>query len=184
MHIIIPIGAVLGGGSSDAAHTLRSMNTIFELGLSNAELVEYASKLGSDCAFFIQDNPMLGSKRGEVLSKALVDLTGKFLVIIKPDVFISTAEAYAGVSPEIPPQTIEKILENKLSDWKSLLKNDFEESIFKKNPQIKEIKEKLYSLGALYASMSGSGSSVYGIFEEKIDIAGAFPEGQKWSGFL
>ncbi len=184
LHKIIPIGAGLGGGSSDAAHTLRIINDIFQLGITLDTLHEYASQLGSDCAFFIQDNSMLASGRGEVLSSIPLNLKGHFLAIIKPDIHISTAEAYTGVVPNTPPQALKEILNKPLSDWKTLLKNDFEDSIFKKYSHIKEIKEKLYSLGAVYASMSGSGSSVYGIFENEISLSQAFHADQKWSGFL
>jgi len=184
LHKIIPIGAGLGGGSSDAAHTLRLVNTIFNLDLSPFQLHKYASSLGSDCSFFVQDHAMLGSGRGEVLSETSPYLQGKFLVIIKPELHISTAEAYAGVIPKTPPRSLQEILESQLSDWQALLKNDFEESIFKKYPQIKGLKEKLYSLGAIYASMSGSGSSVFGVFKEEIDIHAHFDGIQKWSGFL
>lgn len=184
LHKIIPIGAGLGGGSSDAAHMLKVLNTIFNLGLTSVTLYEYASRLGSDCAFFIQDSPMLGSERGEVLSKIAVNLKDNFLIIVKPDIHIATAEAYAGVIPRTPSQTIENILGADPSTWKTVLKNDFEESIFKKYPQIKEIKDKLYAFGAMYASMSGSGSSVFGIFEKEIKIPAAFQGAQVWSGFL
>src|SRR5215216_753747 len=130
LHKIIPIGAGLGGGSSDAAYTLRIINGLFKLGLTSAKLSEYASKLGSDCAFLIEDKPMLGSERGEILSKTSVDLKGKILIIIKPDIHISTAEAYAGVTPQASPQTLDEALATNLSEWKTALKNDFEKTVF------------------------------------------------------
>jgi 4-diphosphocytidyl-2-C-methyl-D-erythritol kinase len=185
LHKIIPTGAGLGGGSADAAYTLRLLNTIFNLRLSIDRLSHYASQLGSDCSFFVQDKPMLGSERGEVLSAINVDLKGKFLVIVKPAVHISTADAYAGVKPEVPKSNLQDILENKtLSQWKVLLKNDFEESVFQKHPAIKKIKEDLYSLGAIYASMSGSGSSVFGIFDGTVEVKGKLGNYSTWCGVL
>jgi 4-diphosphocytidyl-2-C-methyl-D-erythritol kinase len=173
LHKIIPTGAGLGGGSSDAAFTLRALNEIFKLNLSTAQLLSYASQLGSDCAFFIQDRPMLGEGRGEVLSPIEVDLKGKFLVIVKPDVHVSTAAAYAGVKPEVPSVKLKDVLEkNPVHKWKDLLKNDFEKSVFEVHPVIQEIKDDLYAEGALYASMSGSGSAVFGIFGSEINIDG------------
>lgn len=155
LHKIIPTGAGLGGGSSDAAWTLRLLNDVFGLNLSKEELKNYASQLGSDCAFFIEDVPMIGTGRGEILTKANIDLSGKYIVIIKPDIHVSTAEAYASIVP--------KESEFNLNDLNSL-KNDFEVSVFKKYPQIEKIKAALYEAGASYASMSGSGSAVFGIF--------------------
>lgn len=168
LHKIIPTGAGLGGGSSDAAFTLRMLNEIFKLNLSVTQLLSYASQLGSDCAFFIQDKPMMGEGRGEILSEIKVDLKGKFLVLMKPDVHVSTAAAYAGVKPMVPSLKLKDVLEqNSVDAWKSLVKNDFEKSVFKMYPLIREIKEELYAAGAQYASMSGSGSAVFGIFESE-----------------
>lgn len=185
LHKIIPTGAGLGGGSSDAAYALRLLNEVFNLRLSIERLSYYASKLGSDCSFFIQDKPMLGSGRGEILSSVNVDLKGKFLAIIKPDVHVSTVEAYAGITPELPTNNLRDILENqKLPEWKHLLKNDFEDSVFQKYPIIRKVKEELYSLGAVYARMSGSGASVFGIFEKEIDVKEKFKSYSSWSGTL
>ena len=158
LHKIIPTGAGLGGGSSDAAWTLRLLNDVFQLKLSKDELKKYAAQIGSDCAFFIEDGPMIGTGRGEILRPAKVDLKGKFIVIVKPDVHVSTAEAYSGIVP--------KGSKLDLSDIRSL-RNDFEETIFKKYPAIESIKKSLYQAGATYASMSGSGSAVYGIFNDR-----------------
>ncbi len=155
LHKIIPTGAGLGGGSSDAAWTLRLLNQVFSLGLTKDQLRGYAAGLGSDVAFFLDDIPMIGTGRGEVLTPANINLKGKFIVIVKPGVHVSTAEAYAGIVPKESKLDLENI---------SSLKNDFEESIFKKFPEIASIKSKLYEAGAMYASMSGSGSAVYGIF--------------------
>jgi 4-diphosphocytidyl-2-C-methyl-D-erythritol kinase len=182
LHKIIPTGAGLGGGSSDAAHTLRLLNTIFELQLSTQKLFEYAAQLGSDCAFFIQDKPMIGTGRGEVLTESSIDLRGKFLILVKPDVHVSTAEAYSGVTPTQPAIALTEILSKPVSQWKNLLINDFEFSVFNRHQVIKQIKEELYSLGAVYACMSGSGSSVFGIFEKEINYKHNHP--YSWSGFL
>lgn len=185
LHKVIPTGAGLGGGSSDGAHTLRLLNQVFDLRLSNDKLRDYALKLGSDCPFFIDDQPMLGTGRGEVLTNVSVNLSGKFLTLIKPDVHVSTAEAYAGVKSAQHSESIKNILEQKpITEWKDLLKNDFEESVFVKYPAIKEIKEKLYQQGAIYASMSGSGSTVFGVFEERVDLKAHFPGSTYWSQLL
>jgi len=161
LHKIIPMGAGLGGGSSDAAWTLRLLNDVFGLKLSKDDLKKYAAKIGSDCAFFIDDGPMIGTGRGEVLTPARISLEGKFIVIVKPDVHVSTAEAYAGIKPGSKHSDIGNI---PIEAWKTSLMNDFEETIFEKFPVIRLIKEQLYTAGAVYASMSGSGSAVYGIF--------------------
>lgn len=184
LHKIIPTGAGLGGGSSDAAHALRLLNDIFNLGITHAQLREYASRLGSDCAFFIEDKPMLGTGRGEILENAKIDLNGKYIVVVKPELYISTAEAYASITPAFGENRIRDVVEMEVSNWKNLLSNDFENYVFKRYPQIEEIKKKLYEQGAHYASMSGSGSSVYGIFEKPIDLKNQFPGVTYWSGAL
>ncbi len=183
LHKVIPTGAGLGGGSSDAAFTLRALNSVFNLKLSHTELNKYASTLGSDCSFFVDDRPMLGSGRGEILSEAPVSLKGKFLVLVKPGIHVATAEAYAGVIPKQPTHSIKEILELPITEWKQKLTNDFEESVFKKHPQIEMIKNELYSQGALYASMSGSGASVFGIFDSARDLNNKF-DGDYWAGEL
>lgn len=182
LHKVIPSGAGLGGGSSDGAHTLRLLNQIFDLKLSSEKLKAYALQLGSDCPFFIDDKPMLGSGRGEVLADISIDLSGKFLVLIKPHVHVSTAEAYGGVTPVQRATRIKDILEREsITQWKDRLKNDFEEFIFSKYPVIGDIKENLYQQGALYASMSGSGSAVFGIFEKPVDLKEQFSGMIYWS---
>lgn len=175
LHKIIPMGAGLGGGSSDAAFTLRQLNESFSLGLSQSRLMDYAAQLGSDCAFFISDEPKLGTGRGEVLSPASVSLKGKFIAIIKPPVHVSTADAFAGIVPKESQVNLKDVVEHKpISEWKSLLKNDFEETVFKKFPVIRDMKDKLYAMGAMYASMSGSGSAVFGLFEKPVDLRNEF----------
>jgi 4-diphosphocytidyl-2-C-methyl-D-erythritol kinase len=185
LHKIIPTGAGLGGGSSDAAHTLRLLNMIFQLNLSNDTLMNYAATLGSDCAYFIQDKSMIGLGRGEMLSEINIKLKGKFLILVKPDIHVATAEAYAHVKPHKPEFSLRHVLEtHPVNEWKNVVKNGFEDSVFKKYPEILSLKEKMYSLGAIYSCMSGSGSTVFGIFESPIDANALFLGHAKWSGIL
>lgn len=184
LHKIIPMGAGLGGGSSDAAFTLRLLNTLFDLKISMERLLDYASRLGSDCPFFIADQPMIGRGRGEILSPALVSLKGYQVILVKPGISISTAEAYADVSPKLVAFPIEKTLALPVKEWKGKLKNVFEKSVFEKHPLIAQLKEQMYSLGAGYASMSGSGSCVFGIFEKRVDLKDYFAGMAYWSGEL
>lgn len=170
LHKIIPTGAGLGGGSSDAAWTLRLLNDVFALNLAKDVLKEYAARLGSDCAFFIDDIPMIGSGRGEVLTPIKISLKGKYLIIVKPDVHVSTAQAYLGITPAEPKRKLTDVLGMPIAEWRELLVNDFEKTVGKKFTVISEIKEKLYQSGAEYASMTGSGSAVYGIFSVKPDF--------------
>jgi 4-diphosphocytidyl-2-C-methyl-D-erythritol kinase len=182
---IIPIGAGLGGGSSDAAYTLRSLNELFKLGLENAELSEFASRLGSDCSFFIEGKPMIGTGRGEMLSGVALALKGKYLVIIKPEVHISTTEAYRLVTAGAPARDLREVVEkHSPAEWRKLLTNDFEPVLFKKFPIIEAIHQKLYAVGATYAAMSGSGSAVFGLFENEVDLKKDFESLQYWSGYL
>jgi 4-diphosphocytidyl-2-C-methyl-D-erythritol kinase len=184
LHKIIPSGAGLGGGSSDAAYTLRLLNEIFSLNLDRNTLMDYAAQLGSDCAFFIQDNPMLGTGRGEILKVIPLSLNDKFFVVVKPDIHVSTADAFAHIVPRIATPAISDVVLNyPITKWRELLKNDFEESVFKKYGDIKLIKEKLYSQGATYVTMSGSGSAVVGIFDQEVKISNQFPGATIWCGF-
>jgi 4-diphosphocytidyl-2-C-methyl-D-erythritol kinase len=182
LHKIIPHGAGLGGGSSDAAHALKLLNTIFQLNLSLEQLKKYALMLGSDCPFFLETKPMLGTGRGEILEPFSVDLSGKYLTLIKPDVHVSTAEAYRDVVPETPSVSLRDLLKSPLNSWRELIINDFEKSVFLRYPEIKQIKDFLYDEGAVYACMSGSGSTVYGIFNTQFDAAQHFPTMANWSG--
>lgn len=181
LHKIIPMGAGLGGGSSDAAHIIRMMNELFELKLSRESMMQLAASIGSDTSFFIQDKPMLGTGRGEVLSPVEVDLGGNFLVLVNPEIHVSTADAYARVEPREPEVHIPEVLSRPLTEWKNLLKNDFEYSVFERYPAIGELKAKMYELGATYASMSGSGATVFGIFEKEFDLARTFPDTTVWA---
>ena len=171
LHKVIPMGAGLGGGSSDAAFFLSTLNSFFNLNLSEEALADMARILGADCAFFIYNSPCLATNRGDRFNFLEERLKNKFLIIVKPDVHVSTAEAYNGVLPFVPAFSNESVYLNEpLVNWEGKMINDFEKSVFIKFPEIKLVKEKLYSLGALYASMSGSGSSVFGIFEDEINI--------------
>ena len=185
LHKLLPTGAGLGGGSSDAAFTLKTLNEIFNLNLSSVKLLEYASLLGSDCAFFTEKHPMIGTGRGEILNPVKLSLRGMFIVLVKPEINVATVDAYAGIKPLRPSQSVQKIVEEiPLTKWKEFLINDFEVSVFKAYPQIKELRDKLYQFGAVYASMSGSGSSVFGIFNAAIDLRPDFAGMTFWSGEL
>jgi 4-diphosphocytidyl-2-C-methyl-D-erythritol kinase len=171
LHKIIPIGAGLGGGSSDAAFTLVALNDLFQLFLDASLLEDYAARIGSDCAFFISNKPVLAFERGDVFGSVKVNLEGRKLLLIYPDVHVSTAEAYSRVKPAQPEQSVKEILGGEpLENWRGKLVNDFEESVFALYPEVGQLKEQLYESGALYASMSGSGSSVFGIFEADKEI--------------
>ena len=185
LHKIIPMGAGLGGGSSDASFCLRMLNEIFSLKISTQELVSFASTLGSDCSFFIEDDPKLGSGKGDILNSVKIDLQGMYIVVVQPAVHISTVEAYGLITPSKPTRSIEQIInEVPVSSWHEAMSNDFEVPIFKKYPQIKNIKDVLYEAGATYASMSGSGSAVYGIFDSPVDLQRKFTGCTYWAGKL
>ncbi|MFP4096896.1 MAG: 4-(cytidine 5'-diphospho)-2-C-methyl-D-erythritol kinase [Cyclobacteriaceae bacterium] len=175
LHKVIPIGAGLGGGSADASFTLKALNTMFELFLDDFLLEEYAAQLGSDCPFFIENRVRMAYGTGNEFEDISLELTGKHLLLVTPPIHVSTAYAYAGINPAEPAQPIKEILKKPLPEWKGLLVNDFEKTVFAKYPAIAEIKNKLYEASALYASMSGSGASVFGIFDHAPDTTGLFP---------
>jgi len=160
----IPVGAGLGGGSADAAYVILALNKLFNLGLSYLEMEEVASILGSDCPFFIQNKVRLVSGRGEILSEVTCDLSGYFLVLLNPKIHISTKEAYSNVDPKENQLNIALILDENINSWQSTLKNDFEGPICNQYPLIQECIDQLKIAGANYAAMSGSGSTVFGIF--------------------
>lgn len=160
----IPSGAGLGGGSADAAFMLKLLNEKFNLGLSNEILEEYAARLGADCAFFIQNTPTYAEGIGNVFSPVSLSLKEYQLWLVKPDIFVSTRDAFSQIKPRHPEMSLKEIIQMPVSEWKKYMKNDFEESVFPQFPAIDEIKEEMYRQGAIYASMSGSGSSVYGLF--------------------
>jgi 4-diphosphocytidyl-2-C-methyl-D-erythritol kinase len=160
----IPIGAGMGGGSSDAAFTARALNDLFALGLSLDQLENYVRLLGSDCAFFVNNLPVFAFDKGDRFRKTSLSLKKYYISIVYPGIHISTKEAYSGVIPQKPELSIENIIQMDIKEWKGILKNDFETSLFPKYPRLKELKEDFYKNGAIYASMTGSGSAVYGIF--------------------
>ncbi len=184
LHKAIPSGAGLGGGSSDAAQTLILLNTLNKLGLSVTEMEQLSAQLGADCAFFIKNNPIFAKGIGTDFEPLTLNLTGWYLVLIKPDIHVSTAEAYSLVTPRKPKQALKTLIEMPLETWKGLIVNDFEESVFDRYPAVSKLKDTLYAHGAVYASMSGSGSSVFGLFRESLDLKKAFPGCFYWSETL
>jgi 4-diphosphocytidyl-2-C-methyl-D-erythritol kinase len=185
LHKILPTGAGLGGGSADAAHTLRLLNAVFNLNLSVTQLRNFAATLGSDCAFFIEDKPMIGKGRGEILEDIEISLKGKFIVLVNPGIHVSTAAAYSGVKPAPHKKNVADVIREGISvAWQTELINDFEESVCKVHPQIQQMKQTLLSRGAFYASMSGSGSTVFGLFNEPINLKDDFNGMIYWSGAL
>ncbi|MDR0687220.1 MAG: 4-(cytidine 5'-diphospho)-2-C-methyl-D-erythritol kinase [Prevotellaceae bacterium] len=171
LHKQVPLGAGLGGGSSNAAFVLRALNEIFRLGLSLPQLARYAAQLGSDCAFFIYNAPMLATGRGEILRRIALNLAGWELLVVKPPLGVSTAEAYAEITPKAPKTSLLCVLTQPIEAWKDALVNDFEPLVFAKHPSLQSIKSKLYGSGAAYAAMSGSGAAVFGIFRKIPDGA-------------
>ncbi len=164
LHKTIPFGAGLGGGSSDAAFTLKLLNEHFNLGLDSVQLEKYASLLGADCAFFINNKPAFASGIGDQLKPVEIDLSGYEILIVKPNVAVNTSVAYGNIKPAKPSFSLMELNKIPLSEWKNTVLNDFEKTVFQNYPEIQNLKETLYDMGALYASMSGSGSAVYGIF--------------------
>ena len=163
----VPFGAGLGGGSSDATAVILALNELYNLGLSEERLVEIAAMIGSDTAFFVRNTPQLCTGRGEKMTPIELPLQGKYLVVAKPEEGVSTKEAYAGVKPAVPQVRLAEALQRPIEEWQGIVKNDFEPHIFKSHPAIAELKKGLLDAGALYASMSGSGSAVFAIFAEK-----------------
>jgi 4-diphosphocytidyl-2-C-methyl-D-erythritol kinase len=188
LHKVVPIGAGLGGGSADCAFALKTFNTLFELNLSVSELQNYARPLGSDCAFFIENTPKFCVEKGDIFEEINLSLATKHIVLVNPNIHISTKEAYSGVKPQKPVVSLKEVLENApLNQWKDLIKNDFEDGLLPKYPAIAQVKSDLYALGATYASMTGSGSTVFGIFEEEISqqiINQQFSSLSTWQGKL
>ena len=159
-----PVGAGLGGGSADAAFALRMIAELAGMDLSDEELAGFAARLGSDCAFFIYNRPMLGTGRGEILEPFDIDLSGYRLDVIVPEgISVSTADAYRGIVPKVPDLPLREVLAHPVTEWKGLLVNDFETTVFEKHPRLAEIKQSLYDDGATYAAMSGSGSALFSL---------------------
>lgn len=183
LHKVIPPGSGLGGGSSDSAFMLRYLNRYFKFGIDDGRLRAMALEIGSDCAFFIRNEAALVNGRGDVITETDFTLDGKFIIIIYPDIHISTSEAYKMVSPGDPVKHIDEQIKNPVHAWRKSIHNDFQDAIISRYPVIGQLIEKLYGEGALYCSLSGSGSSVYGIFEE-LPAEGKYDEYWSWRGRL
>ena len=190
LHKIIPMGGGLGGGSSDASFVLRSLNELFALSLDNSQLEKYASQLGSDCPFFIRNHPVLATGTGNRFQELSLDLSGKHIVLVFPDIAVTTADAYAQAVPrEMSTKNQSASLAETLKtqdpkQWKGELVNDFEHSVFAQHPSLREIKNQLYNAGAFYASMSGSGSTLYGLFDQEPDADDLKNSYRTWKSVL
>ena len=182
----IPIGAGLGGGSSNAAFMLKLLNQTYSLGLTNDDLIQYAVKIGADCPFFINNRPAYATGIGDILEEIELSLNDYYFVLIKPDIAVSTKEAYKLVLPKKTKVSLKEIVKMPMNDWKHYMLNDFEEPIFKKHPIIGDIKQQLYNSGAIYASMTGSGTSVYGFFHIKptVSFSDIFSDFFIWKNYI
>jgi 4-diphosphocytidyl-2-C-methyl-D-erythritol kinase len=181
LHKVIPMGAGLGGGSADGAFALRLFNDKFQLNLSPAQLISYALSLGSDCPFFILNQPCFATGRGEIMTALNISLSGYTLVLINPGIHVNTGWAFAQLKNEPVENRVSSNLlqhiQEPINNWRNTIVNDFENAVFKAHPAIADIKNALYSNGAVYASMSGSGSSVFGLFEKSTDLPLNLPAG-------
>lgn len=177
LHKAIPFGAGLGGGSADGAFMLKLLNQKFYLKLSPEQLLNYALQLGSDSPFFTINKPCFAAGRGELLEPISVGLSGYKLVIVNPGIHVGTAEAFSLLKPSLHSKSIKELIRQPVETWKEILKNDFEEPVFKKFPVIETIKTKLYESGAVYASLTGSGSTVYGVFRTHQELRINLPPG-------
>lgn len=167
LHKTIPMGAGLGGGSADGAFTLTTLNTLFQLGLSTEQLIQYALQLGSDCPFFVINQPSYGTGRGEHLQPVPVDLSAYRFVVINPGIHVHTGKAFSLITPKQPALSVRDIVQQPVATWRDFLSNDFEAAVMQLHPEIAQLKTQLYEAGAVYASMSGSGSTVFGIFPKE-----------------
>ena len=185
LHKIVPIGAGLGGGSADAAFALKATNELFNLKLSMETLESYARRLGSDCAFFIRNQPVLAVEKGDVFEKINLTLAGVPCVVVYPNLHISTGEAYARITPQPPQYPLREALAQPMEAWRDTVSNDFETALTPTHPVLAEIKQQLYAAGATYASLSGSGSAVYGLWATGEPAATQWPaEYTVWQGVL
>ncbi|AWV98085.1 4-(cytidine 5'-diphospho)-2-C-methyl-D-erythritol kinase [Arcticibacterium luteifluviistationis] len=182
LHKVIPMGAGLGGGSADGAFALKLLNELFKLNLSEELLESMAGKLGSDCPFFIQNKPVFCYDRGIKFKEIDLDLSSYKICVVNPNIHISTAEAYGAITTSLPKNALMDAIKKPIAAWKGIITNDFEEPLAKKYPKIGAIKKQLYTLGACYASMTGSGSTVYGIFDKEIDTKKHFEGLTTWQG--
>ncbi|MBN8674018.1 MAG: 4-(cytidine 5'-diphospho)-2-C-methyl-D-erythritol kinase [Chitinophagales bacterium] len=176
LHKAVPAGAGLGGGSADAAFTLALLNKEFKLGLTQEQLLHYALKLGSDCPFFIINKPCHATGRGEQLTPIDLDLSAYKIVVVNPGIHINTGRAFLHIKPSLPERSLKEIIAQPIQRWKDELVNDFEKWVFAEHKQVVEIKDQLYIHGAVFASMSGSGSTVFGIFDKDKQLELHFPD--------
>lgn len=182
LHKQIPVGAGLGGGSSNASAVLKALAPLAREPLAPAMLENLSAQLGSDCPFFLQEGPKMMEGRGEILRETGVNLSGFYLVLLFPEIHISTTEAYAGVRPSIPEEALDSMVSRPVEQWKNLIRNDFETLLEARMPLIRELKAELYQSGAVYASLSGSGSSLYGIFRENPLLPAKLAKYLIWKG--
>ena len=172
----IPTQAGMGGGSSDCAYMMLLLNRQFQLGLTDDQLIQYAAQLGADCAFFILSQPCYAEGIGEKLNPIEVSLNGYHIVVVRPDIPVSTKEAFSLIHPHYPAQNCRETVMQPVETWRETLVNDFEESVFALHPEIGDIKQQLYDMGATYAAMTGSGSALFGLFKKQPDsLSQAFP---------
>ncbi|MBS1642814.1 MAG: 4-(cytidine 5'-diphospho)-2-C-methyl-D-erythritol kinase [Bacteroidetes bacterium] len=176
LHKNIPMGAGLGGGSADGAFVLKLLNQKFNLQLSQQQLINYALQLGSDCPFFIINKPCFATSRGEKMNEININLSAYKFLLVNPQIHISTSWAFANIQPTIPSKSIQQIITQPIHTWKNELVNDFEKPVFQQHTSIHSIKNEMYKMGALYAAMSGSGSTIFGIFEKEKKLSYSFPE--------
>jgi 4-diphosphocytidyl-2-C-methyl-D-erythritol kinase len=184
LHKNIPTGAGLGGGSADSAFMLQGLNELFQLSLSHHDLAALSLQLGSDCPFFLLNKPAIAEGRGEILKERKLSLRGYHLLLINPGVHISTAVAFRGCKPDQTGRSVASIIQQPITTWKEDLKNQFEDSIFEQFPDLASIKETLYTEGAIYASMSGSGSTLFGIFPETTPQPNKLMQTYPWSRWM
>lgn len=180
----IPTQAGMGGGSSNCAYMIMLLNDMFSLGLTQQQMIDYAARLGADCAYFILSSPAYAEGIGEKLQPVSVDLSNYWIAVVRPDIPVSTREAFSLIRPHHPQKNCRDIVLQPVETWRNELLNDFEESVFSLHPEIGAIKQRLYDLGAVYAQMTGSGSAVFGLYREEIKISEHFPEMFTYCGKL
>lgn len=184
LHKAIPFGAGLGGGSADAAFMLKLLNNYCQLGIDDEQLEKYAARIGADCPFFIRNKPVYATGIGDVFESVELDLSGWHICLVKPDIHVSTPEAYSLVKPSVSAFSLKDIVKRPVEEWCVRMFNDFEKSVYAKYPRIGEIKRQLYDNGAVFAAMSGSGSSVFGLFREATALEEQFSDCFVWEGRL
>ena len=176
----IPTQAGMGGGSSDGTYMLTMLNELFQLHLTKEQLCGYAARLGADCAFFIDPQPQYAEGIGERLTPVVLNLSDWYIGVVRPDVPVSTKEAYSLIKPKRPAKNCRDIVMQPVETWRDELINDFEEGVFALHPELAEVKQRLYDLGAVYAAMSGSGSAIFGLFREPVELESSFPDMFTW----